>query len=161
FLSTIRDSLIRVARAKTVVCCLPTLPFPPLFPLPRAQSGAHELQLRSILASVAADLSIEQGVRIAATQSLDQRSAQAQRRDGRAEITTGFPYTVEHASAVAELLADLLVRPAPKKGLITDLDDTLWAGTVGEVGAENVTWSLDDDSQAHALYQQLLASLAG
>jgi FkbH-like protein len=48
----------------------------------------------------------------------------------------------------------------PLKGVITDLDDTLWRGLAGEVGPENVSWDLDHGSQPHALYQQLLASLA-
>ena len=42
------------------------------------------------------------------------------------------------------------------KGLITDLDDTLWLGIVGEVGPAAVTWSLAEHSQIHGLYQQLL-----
>jgi FkbH-like protein len=61
---------------------------------------------------------------------------------------------------VAELLASLLRPPAPKKGLITDLDDTLWRGLLGEVGADGVSWDLDRRGHAHALYQQLLQSLA-
>jgi FkbH-like protein len=48
----------------------------------------------------------------------------------------------------------------PKKGIITDLDDTLWSGIVGEVGAESVNWNLDGHSHIHTLYQNLLASLA-
>ena len=44
--------------------------------------------------------------------------------------------------------------------MITDLDDTLWRGLVGEVGPDAVTWDLDHGSQPHALYQQLLQSLA-
>jgi FkbH-like protein len=49
----------------------------------------------------------------------------------------------------------------PKKGLITDLDDTLWMGLVGEVGADGIGWTLDHSAQIHGLYQQLLAALAG
>jgi FkbH-like protein len=40
------------------------------------------------------------------------------------------------------------------------LDDTLWRGLVGEVGPDAVSWDLDSGAQAHALYQQLLASLS-
>ena len=50
--------------------------------------------------------------------------------------------------------------PAPKKGIISDLDDTLWSGIVGEVGPEGVSWDLASHTQLHALYQRLLASLA-
>jgi FkbH-like protein len=54
----------------------------------------------------------------------------------------------------------LLVRQAPKKGLITDLDDTLWSGILGEAGIQGVSWDLDGNAQIHGLYQQFLASLA-
>src|SRR5262249_28895411 len=57
-------------------------------------------------------------------------------------------------------LAQLVKPAAPKKGLITDLDDTLWRGILGEVGVEGVTWDLDHYSHLHGLYQQLLQSLA-
>ena len=48
----------------------------------------------------------------------------------------------------------------PKKGLITDLDDTLWAGLIGEVGHEQVSWDLASHTQFHGLYQQMLGALA-
>ena len=53
----------------------------------------------------------------------------------------------------------MLVPPAPKKGLITDLDDTFWSGLVGEVGADKVCWDLANHAQVHGLYQQVLRAL--
>jgi FkbH-like protein len=44
--------------------------------------------------------------------------------------------------------------------VITDLDDTLWHGIVGEVGADQVSWDLAGHHQEHGLYQNTLASLA-
>jgi FkbH-like protein len=44
--------------------------------------------------------------------------------------------------------------------LITDLDDTLWKGIVGDVDAEGVSWDLASHSQVHGLYQQMLRALA-
>ena len=76
------------------------------------------------------------------------------------ELLTGFPYTVPFADALASSLVDVLCQPAPKKGLITDLDDTLWSGIVGEVGAEGVSWSQEHHAQVHGLYQQMLGHLA-
>ena len=46
------------------------------------------------------------------------------------------------------------------KGLITDLDDTLWAGILGEVGVNRVSWDFASRAQSHGLFQQFLASLA-
>jgi len=84
----------------------------------------------------------------------------AARSDVKADFHAGFPYTIPHASVIAELLARLIRPSQPKKGLITDLDDTVWDGILGEVGVEGVSWDLDKRSQIHGLYQQLLAALA-
>ncbi len=146
--------------AKPVACCPPTLPLPPLFPECPDQSGPQDLALRDAVASFVARLARYDRLAVCALQRLDQSSPPATRRDVRAELTAGFPYSVAHASAVAGLLASLIAGATTKKGLITDLDDTLWAGIVGEVGPENVSWDLESRSQRHGLYQQLLASMA-
>src|SRR5436190_4409638 len=78
----------------------------------------------------------------------------------KSELDNGHPYTIAHAAAVAEAVSSLIHDRSPKKGLITDLDDTLWGGILGEVGAANVCWDLDRRAQAHGLYQQLLGALA-
>jgi FkbH-like protein len=64
------------------------------------------------------------------------------------------------ASELARGLAEVLYPKAPKKGLITDLDDTLWAGLAGEIGPDAVSWHQADHAQVHGLYQQMLAVLA-
>jgi FkbH-like protein len=79
----------------------------------------------------------------------------------KSDLVTGFPYALHHASALGQLLAKLIHNRPPMKGLITDLDDTLWAGVVGEDGVDGISWHLDRHSQLHGLYQQFVASLAG
>ena len=150
----------RVSIVKKVVCCLPTLPLPPVFHSVPEHAGAHELHLRAALASFAADLGDARGVRILSPQALDAISPAAGRFDAKSELATGFPYTLSHAAALAEALTVLVAHRQPKKGLITDLDDTLWAGLLGEVGADGISWTLELGTQVHGLYQQLLASLA-
>src|SRR5262249_24533995 len=88
-------------------------------------------------------------------------SPSAGRYDLKSDLLSGFPYTLPHASAIAEVLARLLWNRAPKRGLITDLDDTLWAGILGEDGVDGISWHLDRNTHTHGLYQQFLASLAG
>jgi FkbH-like protein len=149
-----------VSVSAQVAVALPTLPLPPLFSSGTAESHPDEVALRSVVAGLAADLVSEPGVRIVSSQSLDEASAPAERLDVKSELTAGFPYTLRHAAALAEHLAALLVRPSPKKGLITDLDDTLWAGLLGEIGIDEVRWSLELEAQEYGLYQQLLASFA-
>jgi len=143
-----------------VCVCLPTLPLPPLFTTPTRQAGAYELQLRQLVASFAASISNESSIRVLNTQHLDELSPPHARFDVQLELMTGFPYKLPHASAIAELLAALTQNSEPKKGLITDLDDTLWAGIVGEVGTERISWDLDEHTHMHGLYQQFLCSLA-
>jgi FkbH-like protein len=57
-------------------------------------------------------------------------------------------------------LSRLLLPRTPKKGLITDLDDTLWHGLVGESGPDEISWDLATNQQLHGLYQALLQALA-
>ena len=46
------------------------------------------------------------------------------------------------------------------RAISLDLDDTLWSGILGEVGVTGVSWTLDQHSHIHGLYQQFLSSLA-
>jgi FkbH-like protein len=87
-------------------------------------------------------------------------SPPAARFDIQSELSSGFPYRLAHASAIAELLAALIRNPTPKKGLITDLDDTLWSGILGEDGIHGISWHLDQQTHIHGMYQQFVASLA-
>ncbi len=141
-----------------VVCVMPTLPLPPLFPQPPGRSGPHELALTRLADDAACRLATVPAISMASLQRLDELSPPAARRDVKSEIAGGFPYSVAHASATAALVAELLWPPVALKGLITDLDETLWAGLLDEAGPQNVTWTAD--GHRHGLYQQLLASLA-
>jgi FkbH-like protein len=93
-------------------------------------------------------------------QKLDQLSPLANRFDVKSELISGFPYRVPHASIVASLLSRLVQPPVPKKGLITDLDDTIWSGILGEVGMHGVSWDLEHNSHMHAVYQRFLHALS-
>ncbi len=118
------------------------------------------MNLRRNLASFAETISVGRHISLVNGQRLDENSPMGKRLDLRTEITQGFPYKTSHASVIGQLLAELVSRHEPKKGLITDLDDTLWAGILGEVGVEGVHWHLAEHAQLHGLYQQFLASLA-
>jgi FkbH-like protein len=157
----LQRALIEVSARVPVVVCMPTLPFPPMFPTRADQGGLFETGLRELSASLAHSLAAQSAVRVANAQFLDSISAPGQRYDVKSDVTAGFPYTLHHASALAELFADLIQPRPPKKGLITDLDDTLWAGIVGDDGVDGISWHLDRHTQMHGLYQQLVASLAG
>lgn len=138
----------------------PTLPLPPMFTTRGGQAHQYECRLRDIAASLATSLSAHRRVKLLNSQRLDELSPLARRFDVKAEITSGFPYSLEHASRLAELLTALIQVSPPKKGLITDLDDTLWAGILGEIGVDRITWDMAGHAHMHGLYQQFLSSLA-
>jgi FkbH-like protein len=156
----IGEMLRRLSQSTPVVCSMPTLPLPAMFPPRTQESGIWELQLREIMASLAASVSQASGIRLVSAQALDEASPMMGRFNPKSEIMAGFPYHLPHASVLAGSMARLIHNPVPKKGLITDLDDTLWSGILGEAGIDNVCWSLDRHAQEHGLYQQFLSSLA-
>jgi FkbH-like protein len=157
-LDRLERAVLSAATGCRVVCVMPTLPLPPLFPQPPARSGPQELALRRLADDAACRLATAPAVSMASLQRLDELSPPAARRDVKGELASGFPYSLGHASATAGLVAELLWSPVPRKGLITDLDDTLWAGLLDEAGPQEVAWT--GTAHAHGLYQQLLASLA-
>lgn len=156
----LQHALANVAQRLPTVVCMPTLPFPPLFWTMPDHAGSIELQMHKAAAALAASLAEEPGIRIASKQVLDEASPPGQRYDVKSDVLTGFPYRLPHASAVASLLSGIIERSQPKKGLITDLDDTLWGGILGEDGIEGISWNLESHTQMHGVYQQFVASLA-
>lgn len=149
-----------IAARIPVVLCLPTLPLPPISYVQRAQADQWQISLRAAVEQLALEAAALAGCRLVSRERLDTLSPLSERFDLRADLATGFPYKGPHASAVAELLASLIAPRVPKKGLITDLDDTLWRGIVGEYGIDGIAWTLEKGAQLHGLYQQLLQSLA-
>jgi FkbH-like protein len=143
-----------------IIVSLPTLPLPPLFVNVGWETDGHELSLRESLITFASAICSGPNVRIVSEQRLNHLSPLSERLDVKAAWLAGFPYRIPHASTLAEIVAQLVQAPSPRKGLITDLDNTLWRGIVGEVGAGGVSWDLNNNSQAHALYQQFLRELA-
>jgi FkbH-like protein len=146
----------KLAARMPVAVAPPSLPLPPIGNTVRSQSSVLELELEQQLAVFLLRLARLPGVRVVQRQRVE-----ASCLDARMELLAGFPYTVPFADTLASSLVKVHCQPAPKKGLITDLDDTLWSGIVGEVGVEGISWSQDRHTQAHGLYQQMLGHLAG
>jgi FkbH-like protein len=159
-LDRLASALANILAGPRISLSLPTLPLPPLFHTPGWQASAHQLHLESDLLRFAADVAQEGRVAIVNTQRLDEASPADARFDLKSDLYTGLPYTTQHADRLASQLATALLPPAPKKGIISDLDDTLWSGIVGEIGPDAVTWDLASHAQLHGLYQKLLGSLA-
>jgi FkbH-like protein len=150
----------RVSQEMPVAICFPTLPVPPISYTPGWQSNSFVLELRSIISGLSLDLVRMRNVRVVDPQRLDLLSPHGGRHDVKAELLWGFPYKLPHASVLAELLTRLVSPPAPKKAIITDLDDTLWGGILGEVGLQGISWDLENKTYIHGAYQRFLHALS-
>jgi FkbH-like protein len=156
FLQLLNDA----AETKPLAVCLPTLPLPPLSHHPKEQAGWWQLRLTEVVSGLAVSASAIHNIKILNQRHLDQQSPLAERLDVKSEFASGFPYRIAHASTLAEMLARLIQPRTAKKGLITDLDNTFWRGLLGEDGVAGISWSLDQNSHIHALYQQTLLALS-
>lgn len=159
-LHRIAAALQRVPAGIRIAISLPTLPLPPLFHQSGWQAGEAELLVEQSLAEFALRAVERRGTVMVNARRLGEDSPPNERMDLKSDLATGLPYTQTHADTLASAFAKLLAPPAAKKGIISDLDDTLWLGLVGEVGPEKVAWDLAGHAQVHGLYQKLLASLA-
>jgi FkbH-like protein len=157
-LSRLAGAINRHPAGTRIAVSLPTLPLPPAFGAAGWQTAEADLHLESVVNEFA--LAVAGRATIVNRRRLAEVSPPASRLDLKSDLLTGLPWSLAHADAVGDALGRLLAPPSPKKGIITDLDNTLWKGIVGEVGADKVSWDLAGHSQLHALYQKLLASLA-
>lgn len=152
--------LEHLASTMPVALALPTLPIPLFGHTAGGQLGLAEAELEGQAAALAVAAAHLANVRIVRPSRLARLSPPSGRFDANMELAAGFPYSIAHASTLAQQLIGLLYPSSPMKGLITDLDNTLWAGIVGEVGASAVGWSLAEHAQLHGLYQQQLKQFA-
>jgi FkbH-like protein len=143
-----------------VALSLPTLRPAPAFFQSGWEAGAAELALGRCLADLTARVGDRGNIRIVNRHALDARSLPSERFDLKTEAIAGIAYRQHHADVLGEALGRLIYPGPAKKGLITDLDGTLWQGIVGDVGAEAVSWDLDHHALLHGLYQQLLQALS-
>ena len=164
---TCRTALDRLARSLEAVpstiriaVSTPTLSPAPAFSVPAWRAGGEQLALVELVAAFAARVGRIPHGSVLSARWLDERSPPAARYDAESDLRFGFPYTVSHASELAAGLSLLAAPRTTKKGLITDLDDTLWHGLVGESGPDGISWDLATNQQLHGLYQTLLQSLA-
>lgn len=76
-------------------------------------------------------------------------------------LSSGCPVPGTRQSAVAERLVDLLLGPTTGsvKIVVTDLDNTLWSGIVGEDGPDAVHANPEGIGFRHFLYQTMLGRL--
>jgi FkbH-like protein len=159
-LSHFQESIQRIPDTIPLAISFPTLPLPPIAYTPGWRTSSFQASLNSQIAQVADKISTSRSIGILNIQRLAELAPLNIRLDVRGELASGFPYKIAYTGLLAELLARVLVPPTPKKGLISDLDDTVWSGILGEVGADGVSWDLDHNSHMHAAYQKMLHALS-
>ncbi len=148
------------SRRPMTIVVAPTLPLPPISPHAIERASEVELRLQESVAAFLVQAAKLSRVKVLDGRRLDELSPLGLRLDVRSELASGFPYRLPHADAIASMVARLMSPPAPKKGLVTDLDNTLWRGILGDDGPDGIGWTLEAKAQGHGLYQQLLHTLA-
>jgi FkbH-like protein len=159
-LDLLHEATLQLAGRMPVVLMAPSIPLLLVGRTPGWQMSGFELELEQMLAAFLGKIGASPSVRVIHPHRLAALSPPASRHDPAMELGAGFPFRVEHADVVAQAVLALAFPAAPRKGLITDLDDTLWAGIVGEVGPGGISWSQADHAQLHGLYQSVLRQLA-
>lgn len=159
YLEHLADLFRQGASGGPYVVAGPGLPLPPVLPVPGWQMNQLRIGLEERWTRFLTRVSMVDNVRILSPERLA-TAYSGERIDVRSWLQAGFPYRIPYASALAGLAANLLLPPTPAKGIITDLDHTLWHGIVGEVGPDAIFWDLDHRSAMHGVYQRFLQSLA-
>jgi FkbH-like protein len=157
-LQALGNQILRVSQSSPLTVVLPCSPLAPVSFAPHWMADRITIGIRRVLAEFAARILEADNVRLLNNDALALFAGETFQL--KAELEHGFPYSLPYADFLAETIALGLGGLKPKKGLITDLDDTLWAGILGEDGLDGVRWSLEHHAQTHGLYQQMLASLA-
>lgn len=157
-LDSLAEKVRKASHTSTLTLVLPRKPMAPAFHTPHWMADRLALGIRRSVAEFAEANMEPDRVRILNSDALDLFVGEAFQL--KTELANDFPYSIAYADFLAEKIALSLNRSISKKGLITDLDETLWAGILGEDGLEGVNWTLEGNAQVHGLYQQMLASLA-
>lgn len=160
FLGGLKGAVLALAQHSRVVLSLPTLPLLPVSHERTTEASRLGIELQQILWRFAGAVGASSRVALINSDELNRLSPPDARHDAAAELTNGYPYKLEHTDVISNLSANLMIPHTPRKGLITDLDDTLWRGLLGEEDVSGVHWDLDRGSQIHAVYQNVLNSLA-
>ena len=158
-LSGLVDQSKQLANTRPVLFVPPILPLLPFDVQRRMHAGAERTQLRLLAAELTAEFAALKGVTCMDSEELAFRLPPL-KQDLNHLFVSGFPFTLEACSVLAKEIVGQMKPPEPLRGLITDLDNTLWKGIVGEDGVDGICWDLDGKAQHHALYQRLLSSLA-
>lgn len=132
----------RLARRRGARVLYIAAPMPPLFP-DAAAGAAFESWLLSVAQSAGAELLPASCFSLASY------------------LANGSPFAGTRLGEIAEAVIELAQRPPaePRKVLVTDLDNVMWGGVIGEDGLEGIHCGPEGVGYRFFLYQTLLAKL--
>jgi FkbH-like protein len=151
-LHRIENGIAALAEKAPVALSLPAVPMPPVFHTRSNELNGIEAALREMVFGLAASTR--------AVVLHPEMTGQESRHDLRTELMSGFPYRFAYADALAARFVRTVLPAPPKKGLITDLDETMWSGVLGDDGPDGISWDTEHKTHFHGLYQRLLNLLA-
>jgi FkbH-like protein len=157
-LDVLAEHIEKASHHSPFTVVLPSVPMAPISHAPHWMADRLSLGARRLLADFADRLMEPDRVRILNSDALARFDGEVFQL--RSELENGFPYSLAYADFLAQTISLSVVGLRPKKALITDLDNTLWAGIIGEDGCAGVQWTMEGGAQIHGLYQLVLASLA-
>ncbi len=83
--------------------------------------------------------------------------SQSQVLDDRLLFTGGWPFSTLATSRLADVITNILFNPPDlRKLLITDADQTLWQGIVGDDGEDKLSWVQEAATYRFFIYQKTL-----
>lgn len=155
-----RSCFEQLSKRQRVVVSLPVSPFLPLHFSSPGEVSLWEGELKNVLSLFGASLLSFKNLHIIDAEVLTLHSSYISRYSAESHLAYGFPYSIAFSSALGKQLAAAVASPQPLKGIVVDLDETLWKGILGENGIYGVSWDLDGNSHMHGVFQAFLQSLA-
>ncbi len=153
--SALEQALTDAATHTPVIVSLPSLPVLPLSSGHPQAVSAFQAELEAIIADLKFRLSRLPNISVIHPPAVTADSA-----DPVSEIASGFPYSLAHAAELSRRIAGAAGLQPNRKGIITDLDMTVWKGIVGDDGIDGVFWDMEHQAQSYAIYQQMLHAFA-
>ncbi len=118
-------------------------------------------KLNFLLMQAAAESAVGKRVSIIDMDLIQQRCGEENVQDDRTYFVGKLPIAVKYLPAVAEQVISIIkaLRGSVKKCVITDLDNTLWGGVIGDDGLENIQIGELGQGQAYSALQTWLKEL--
>lgn len=123
--------------------------------------GYQVRKLNYLLMQAAGESAVGKRVSVVDMDLIQQRYGEESVQDGRTYFVGKLPVAVKYLPAVAEQVIRIIkaLRGSVKKCVVTDLDNTLWGGVIGDDGLENIQIGELGQGQAFSGLQTWLKEL--